>query len=189
MTTAISICSNALLQLGAGAIASFDENNDRARLCANLYPQERDALLRSHYWNCAIKRAVLPPLADAPAFEWRRAFALPGDWLRTLSVRDASGYLVDFRQEGRALLADVGELRLRYVWRNDVEGTWDELLVAVMTLRMKALLCYPVTKSTSLRESLLGELKVLMQQTKSIDAMDEPGETVAEESALLAVRR
>jgi hypothetical protein len=38
MASSISICSNALLALGAHPINDFDEDTDHARLCANLYP-------------------------------------------------------------------------------------------------------------------------------------------------------
>ena len=36
MTTPVTICSNALLMLGDNPIADFEEDNDRARLAANL---------------------------------------------------------------------------------------------------------------------------------------------------------
>src|SRR3546814_9999800 len=67
MTTEVSICSNALLRLGADPINSFDEadnfgsNIERARLCANLWPNVRRQVIRSHPWNCATKRVVLSP--------------------------------------------------------------------------------------------------------------------------------
>jgi hypothetical protein len=48
MATDVSICSNALLMLGDGPISDFTTVNDRTRLCANLFPQVRDAVLRSH---------------------------------------------------------------------------------------------------------------------------------------------
>ena len=63
MATAVSICSNALLMLGDNPINSFDESAtpgglDRARIADNLWPSTRNSILRSHPWNCAIKRAT-----------------------------------------------------------------------------------------------------------------------------------
>lgn len=40
MASSISICSNALLALGAHPINSFGENSEHARLCSNIYPTE-----------------------------------------------------------------------------------------------------------------------------------------------------
>src|SRR3546814_17640703 len=77
MTTEVSICSNALLRLGSDPINSFDEadnfgsNIERARLCANLWPNVRRQFLRTHPWTCATKRLVLPPAAAARSAERR----------------------------------------------------------------------------------------------------------------------
>ena len=49
--SAVSICSNALLLLGDKPIDSFDINNDRTRLVANLYTSKRDKVLRAHPWK------------------------------------------------------------------------------------------------------------------------------------------
>lgn len=188
MTTAIEICSNALLELGQLPISSFDEGNDRARLCANLYPNERNAQLRSHFWNCAVKRVQLTPQVAVPAYGFKAKYLLPGDWLRTLRVGTDREASLDFRQEGREILCDAGSIFLRYVWRNENEGSWDALLIEVMQARMKWKLAYPITKSTSLRAELRDEWRLMLKQAKSIDSMDEPGESVADESPLITAR-
>ena len=188
MATAVSICSNALQELGAAAIASFDDTNDRARLCANLYPTAKGEVLRAHAWRCARRRVQLSPLATVPAYGKAHAFQLPGDWVRTLKVGGFNDYPVEFQHEGRQLLSDASPLYLRYVSNLDNEGTWDDLLVSVMQMRMKWALCYPVTKSTSLRTELREEFRGFLKQAKSIDSMGEPPEMLAEQSPLIAAR-
>ncbi len=187
-STSVSICSNALLMLGAEPISSFTEGTDRARLCANLYPSNRDAVLRAHTWNCSVKRVTLAPLATAPTYGFAFQYLLPSDWVRTIKLGQYADYAADFRQEGRYLLSDSNVSQLRYVSRNIIEGTWDALLVDVMTQRMAWKLAYPVTKSTALRESLRGEYLLMLQQAKSIDSMEEPSDMIAEESPLISVR-
>lgn len=176
MTTAVSICSNALLMLGAQPINSFDEALDRARLASNLYPTVRDDLLRSHPWNCAVKRVVLAPLVAAPAFDYSYQFALPADWLRTLQVGDY-GDEIEYRTEGLNLLANVTALKLRYVFRNEVEATWDSKLVHVATLAMAARMAYGITQSASLEQTRLQEFQMALKQAKAIDGQDDPPET------------
>lgn len=187
MTSPVSICSNALISLGASPIADFNETGDRARMCANLYPSNRDALLRSHTWNCCIKRVALAADLTLPEYGFRGRYLLPGDWLRTVRLEGSSGWSAEYRQEGRYILTDGGA-SLRYVFRNENEGTWDTLLVEVMTALMAWRLSYPVTKSTSLRDSLGQEYARLLQQAKSIDSMEEPTDAFAEESPLISVR-
>ncbi|MCY0725785.1 hypothetical protein OVW19_29015, partial [Klebsiella pneumoniae] len=86
-------------------------------------------------------------------FGFRFQFALPGDLLRVLSVGEVWDD-IPYRVEGNRLLANVQVLKLRYVFRNEDESTWDAALVDVAEMMMQAKLAYAVTGSTSLRDSL-----------------------------------
>jgi len=185
MATKVSICSNALLILGAQTINALTENSDRARLASNLYDATRDDLLRSHPWNCAVKRVVLAPDVDEPAFDYGNQFSLPGDWLRTLSV-GPDGFEVDYRVEGEKILATGTSLALRYIFRNDNEATWDALLVTAMELKMAAKMCYAITKSASMTELTEKKLEAHMRMARSVDAQDDPAQTLGDERLLSA---
>lgn len=176
MTTSVSICSNALLMLGAQPINDMGEDLDRARIAANLYPSVRDDMLRSHPWNCAVKRVVLSPDTVSPAFGYAYQFRLPSDWLRTLSVGDY-GAEIDFRSEGRMLLADDDPLKLRYIFRNENESTWDAMLVQCMTLAMAARMAYAITQSASLESTRLQELQMALKRARAADGQDDLPET------------
>jgi hypothetical protein len=187
MTTPISICSQALLMLGKEPIADFDEGSDRAKYCANLYPALRDQLLRKHFWNCAIKRVLLSPMSTAPAFGFSAQFQLPGDFLRVYEVGMPGQTVAEFQIEGRAILANAQALPLRYVWRAD-EAQWDAALVHVATVMMAALLAYPVTQSTSLRDSMQSEAARALREAKSTDAQENPSETMGDDFPLIVGR-
>lgn len=177
--SAVSICSNALLLIGDKPIASFDVDNDRTRLVANLYAYKRDRVLRAHPWNCATKRVVLSPDETAPAFDWAYQFSLPGDWLRTLSVGlDGAGD--DYTIEGRKILMDSNVCRLRYIYRNEVEATWDALLVEAMTQVMVAALTYAITKSTSKQATEEEIVKRVLKEARTTDGQDNPPETLGD---------
>ncbi|UXZ44500.1 hypothetical protein [Pseudomonas soli] len=182
MATGVSICSNALLMLGAQTINDFQDqqNLDRAKLCANLYPSQRDSLLRAHPWNCCIKRIVLAPLAEAPAFGYSNAFELPADCLRVLEV-GSGGCQIDYLVESRTIQADTTVLELRYVFRNEAESTWDTHLIDLMTAAMAAVLAYPVTQSTSERDSREAKLAQLMKQAKAADGQEDPPQMLGDE--------
>lgn len=55
----VAICNLALTQLGANTIASLAEGTETARKCNAIYTLIRDAALRAHPWNFAIKRVDL----------------------------------------------------------------------------------------------------------------------------------
>lgn len=180
MTTAVSICSDALLMLGKEPIASMEEESDRARYCANLYPMMRDNLLRKTFWNCAIKRVLLSPDATPPAYGYSAQFQLPGDFLRLYEVGTPGRYVTDFELENRMILANASALPLRYVWRNDNEDNWDSGLVLTATAQMAALLAYPVCQSTSLRDSLMATALQVLRESEAIDAQENPSETLGD---------
>lgn len=192
MATAISICSNALLQLGKAPIASFNEPGDLARLCSNLYAAERDSILRENDWNCAIKRDVLAPMSTTPAFGFAAQFAIPSDFLRMVSIGDWSVGMPTcnrFRVEGRRILASGNMLPIVYVFRNDQESSWDSKLVELMTARMLWKLAYPVTQSTTLRDELKAEYVAMAKSARAIDAQENPSDALSDDFTLLNGRQ
>lgn len=181
MATSITICSNALLMLGAQTISSFDEAFgdgalDRAKLCSNLYPEVRDDMLRAHPWNFATKRVTLAPTTPAPEFDYANAFNLPGDWLRTLQVGE-KGYETDYETQGRQILSDDASLKLKYIYQNTVEGSWDSAFVHIMTLAMAARMAYAITQSATLEQTRLQELEQAMRKARALDGQDDPPQT------------
>lgn len=177
--TQVSICSNALLMLGAKSISSMNEDNDRAQLASNLYESVRDMTLRSHPWNCAVKRVLLAADTEAPAFDYTAAFTLPSDWLRTLQVGE-DGYEVDYKMESGKILAGGTSLPLRYIWRNTVESTWDAMLVHAMELQMAAAMAYPITMSTSKEDAAFKKLQAFMRDARNVDGQDDPAQTLGD---------
>lgn len=177
--SAVTICSNALQKLGAESIASFDEGSKHASLCANLWPQTRDALLRAHPWNCCTKRVILAPDTTAPEFDYSYRFAMPADCLKILQVGEY-GSEIDHRVENGYILADTNVLRLRYVSKVDEPAEWDTMLVDLMTARMKAELAYAVTQSASMAEMSVKEFEMAFRRAKAADGQDDPPETLGD---------
>ena len=179
MATRVSICSNALLLLGGKTINSLDEGTDRASLASNLYDSVRDSLLRSHPWNCAVKRVILAPDTETPAFDYSAQFTLPGDWLKTISV-GPDGYEVDYKHESGKVLANGTSLALRYISRNDNEATWDSMLVHAMELKMAAEMAYPITGSASMADLMNGKLLQHLKAARAVDGQDDPPQTLGD---------
>jgi hypothetical protein len=186
-TSDVQICSNALLLLGAQTINSFSDDSDRALIVANLWPNCRDAVLRSHPWNCAIKRASLAPDVDPPAFEYAYQFLLPGDCLRVLALGE-EGDTLYYRIEARRIVMDEAECKLKYIFRNEDVTTWDSLLVSACEAYIAMLAAYPVTKSPSVREQMEKLYAYQLRQARTVDALEEPTEGVGD-FPLLSVRR
>ncbi len=186
MTTALEICSNALEMLADDPLESLDQDTPAARRANNLYNTVKRAVLRSHPWNCATKRVILSPDVDAPAFDWTHQFTLPGDWLRTLQV-GLKQCPEAFAPEGKKLLANTATLRLVYVAEID-EDMMDAMLVEGMEKSMAAVLAYPTTASSALRDSMLAEVDKYMKSVRAIDGQDAPSESLSDELILIGSR-
>lgn len=176
--SSVSICSNALLSLGDNTINAFSDPTDRARL-SNLYETRRNALLRSHPWNCAVKRVILAPDTTTPIFDFSNRFVLPADCLRVLQVGNRYEEL-DYKIESGAILADTDVLPLRYIWLNDVESSWDAMLIEGMELVMAAAFAYPITQSTSKEQACMEAVKSFLKQARAVDGTEEPPETLGD---------
>ena len=185
MASKISICSQALLMVGDRPIASFDEGNDRAMLCSNLYEDARRATLRAHPWNCAIKRDTLAPTSTAPAYEYSYAFNLPADCLRVLSIGDDNS--AEYKIEGRQILYDDNTLPIRYIFDNTDENSFDALLIEAITFQMASRMAYPIAKSASLQQQLQSLYADVLKRAQGVDAQEDTPEEFGD-TPLISVR-
>lgn len=185
MASEITICSNALLQLGSQPIAAFDEGTDNSLLCANLWEQTRDGVLRAHPWNCATKRLSLAPSATAPIYGFNFAFDVPGDFLRLMEAD--TGY--NYKVEGRQILADENPLLIKYIWRNEAVPSYDTLLIEALTAAMKAALAYPITKSTTKESETLALYLERLRLARAIDGQEGTPDAIGDSQTINARRR
>ena len=101
MASVVQICNSALNQLGASSITALTDDSKNARLCNERYTTVRDAVFRSHPWNCLVKRIQLAQDTDTPPWGFTYQYTLPSDCLRVLQIKD---YNSDYKIEGRKLL-------------------------------------------------------------------------------------
>jgi hypothetical protein len=187
-TDAISICSRALVLIGAGAIASFEEG-PAAATAAQLYPGVRDSLLSKHPWRFARSTARLARLAAAPDF-WRGAFRLPSDCLVLRGLRrtaDPAAPAVDlWDRQGEDVVANEDDLFAIYT-RRVPEGAFPPWFAHLLTYATAAELALPVTDSGTLADRWTirafgtpgeggtgGEFAV----ARRVDAQQQPAETL-----------
>ena len=157
MSTAVSICSNALRLIGADSITLLSESTDRARLCNAFYAPTRDSCLREHPWNFSIVRDTLSPEVSGPESQYTYQYVLPTDpyCLRVLRVNDddAENWVV----EGRKLLTNEGTCVLKYISQVDDPADFDPVFTEALEYRLASKLAYPLIKK---REVAIDMLKL-----------------------------
>jgi hypothetical protein len=81
--SALSICSDALIMLGAKPISAFNEGTDAANIADALYATVRDQALVQYPWTFNTKKVQLSQLVTTPVNEYKYQYSLPSDRIQT----------------------------------------------------------------------------------------------------------
>ena len=150
--TALSICSDALLMLGAKPISSFDEGTDEASVANRLYPDIKDQAILMYPWSFSYKKTSIARLITTTINEYRYEYQLPGDRLTSpRAIYDTSSTNIPPRKEyriiGDKLLADYEEVYIDYQYsvpEYEMPSYFVQLLKYMMTWH----LALPITDQT-----------------------------------------
>lgn len=117
--SALSICSDALLMLGAKPISSFTEGTDEASVCDRLYADIRDQALMVYPWSFSFKKTQLAQLVTTPTNEYKYEYQMPSDRLgapRAVYASNAVGAntIIDYRIMGSKLLTNEEVIYVDY---------------------------------------------------------------------------
>ncbi len=150
--TDLQLCNAALVKLGATPITGLDAGDAAASIAQTLYPLVTEAVLAAHPWSFTLKRAALTALADPPPVDFRKRFALPGDFLRALYI-DNRGASPRYAILGDELHSDADRVVLTYQFRPP-EATFPPFFRTALTARLAADFCIPLTENSSRAEAL-----------------------------------
>ena len=192
MPSVVDICNQAMDLLGASTIISLEENSKEARLCNRRFNTVRDAVIRSHPWNCAIVRAELAEETTPPPFGFAHQFLLPLDpyCLRVLSFftnnvdAEISPYdsQVMYKIEGRKILTDEETCRITYLARVTNTEDFDSLLTNAIAYRLASETAYAITGSNSVAQSMYSLYEQRIRDAKSMDALEgKPDRIISDE--------
>jgi hypothetical protein len=154
VSTAIGLCSAALLKLGATPIQSFADGTAESIVADSLYPIVRDGLLSAHPWSFTIAQQSLGPPATPLSLDYPFAFDLPTECLRVLAAgAGGRGRGLAYRIHGNQLLTGSPEVMLSYQ-RRTPEALFPPFFVAALVARLAAELCLPLTESSTRADRL-----------------------------------
>ncbi len=173
MASTVDICNSALNMLGGATIISLTENSKNGRLCNQRYEPVRDAIFRSHPWNCLIKRTDLAANTETPNFQWKFQYTLPADCIRVLRTENSNlSNEEQYRIEGRNLLTDQSTIKIQYVAKITDTTKYDTLLIETISARLAAELCYPITQSSTLMDRMFALYDAKLKEARFADATE-----------------
>ena len=181
MASKVDLANEALLLLGANTITSFTDNDSIAVLVNLFFPSERDAVLRSHRWNCAITTANIASLATTPIIDWEYKFTLPTDpyCLRVLDVRTVTGDIkLDHEIQGRELFTEESTVDITYIKRLDDTTQFDALLYQALVFRMAWKLAFPIMRSHTVMGQMGTMYEAVVREARTIDSQEGTPETI-----------
>ena len=175
MTSAVDIANSALNNIGASTINSLTEDSVAARIVNQRYVFVRDAVFRSHPWNCLVRRASLAQNSTAPTWGYTYAYNLPTDpyCLRVLRLEKLD---LDYKVEGRTIVSDELTMKIKFIARVTDPNEYDTLLVESIAARLAADICYGITNSNALVANMVALYESKLKEARFVDATEgQPG--------------
>ena len=169
MASTVEICNGALNQLGAKTILSLTEDSKNARLCNSRYTQVRDALFRTHPWNCLQKRIQIAADSTAPAWGFTYAYTLPADCLRLLKILD---YDSNYKVEGRIVLSNTETMKILYVARVTDPNEYDELLRETLSAALGADIGFGITSNNQTAQNMYQLFQDKLRDARFVDSTE-----------------
>jgi hypothetical protein len=198
--TGVSICSDALLMLGAKAISSFNDGTDESSVCDRLYPDVRDSTLVMYPWSFSVKKVKLARLITTPNSVWSYEFQLPGDRLGNpravyQSATPGSPVQKDWEIQGDKLLTNLDTVYIDYQYSVG-EFAMPQYFVQLLKYMMAWHLALPITEQSD-RAQYWQQIAVgaigengrggYIRTAMNIDGQGQPSRII-EDFTLIAVR-
>ena len=148
--TPVSICSDALILLGAKPISSFNDGTDEANTADRLYPNLRDSALMMQPWSFAYKKVQLSRLLTTPINEWQYKYQMPGNSLgNPRAVFNTSAAYArpvkEWEIQGTELMTNELEVYIDYPYRTP-EYAMPSYFVQFLKYMMAWHLAYPISE-------------------------------------------
>jgi hypothetical protein len=186
MADETTVLNDALLQIGADPITGIDDGTANANVCKQFYPNLRDALIRAHHWNFAMKRATLAADAVAPLFGFSSQFTLPADLLKIVEYSGGNPVVVGgsvttplfaipqrYVIEERKLLTNDTIVMIVYLSRVTNPDLWDGLFYQLVTTWLASKLALSIAKDASKAKALLEmATNLLLPMASAVDGQE-----------------
>jgi hypothetical protein len=198
--TGISICSDALIMLGAKAITSFNDGTDESSACDRLYSDIRDSTLATYPWTFSFKKIQLAQLLTNPTSVWKYQYQLPGDKISNPravynSANPGSPVQKDWEIQGDVLMTNLTSVYIDYQYSLG-EFAMPQYFVQLLKYMMAWHLAMPITeqsdKAQYWQRVAIGDISEngrggFFRTAMQIDGQNNPVRVI-EDYSLIAVR-
>jgi hypothetical protein len=181
LASKIGIWNAALDDLGHRPLVDTGEAIEAGRILTRRYDRVVADCLLEASWNHATETVKLD--ADTgvtPAFGYRKVFAKPSDWVRTIALSEDEYLnfpLLSYYDDVNFWSSDNSPVYVRYTSNDTGLGLdltrWGAGFTRFVELELAVRSCLRITQSGSLKESLEKDRDRARKHAKAVDAMDE----------------
>jgi hypothetical protein len=171
-----TLCSAALLLVGANTIQSFEDETREAEVCAIHYPIVRDALLAEYPWRFCHAMRSLNQMVDTPLANWAYAYTLPDDCVVVRGVTDNSPYELI----GPHLYSDNSQVNLIYQFLPD-ERKFPVKFNQVLVYELAVVLSPSLRDSASGMDKYKSMAELEKRKARSMDSQSQPPSGLSEQ--------
>jgi hypothetical protein len=175
--TQIDIVNAMAVELGSTErVTTIEGGGALARHARACWERVTRRIAAEHPWNHLVRRAMLNAAAEAPAFGYERAFALPADCLRFLPPNPNDGEnWFEAEVEGDMLATDAeAPLPIRYVSTERLAaiGRWPAWFAEAVIFALAEACAESVTGSQSIRGTMQDKAEEALRKAKRRDALE-----------------
>lgn len=169
-----TICNLALAKIGDLSILSLDDPTPEARFSKLFYQPTLQALLRLREWQFAIRFVQLSPISPDPTIGWAKAYGLPSDFSRivSLNVFDDFTNSPPYEVNGNKLYTDETTAFIRYISDSPDANDFDDIFIELLTTKIAAKLARPLAGSLDITKDLNEDYNNLLKAAESIGEKD-----------------
>jgi len=182
MATNIEICSNALVMVGHGSIASFTEGGAGANTASALYETTYESLLSQYRWHFASAKATLSRLTAAPLNEFTYAYQLPANYISSTGIHPR----VDYEIYEDKLYCNETTIDLDYVFKPD-ESKLPGYFQRALEFNLAAVFAIPVTDNSTKAEEYRKMFEDQLKRARYVDSQSRPVDAIVD-SPFISVR-
>lgn len=163
--TDVSICSQALLLLGANQITSFSDGTAPSSICSVLYPRIKSQTLGLYHWSFSLSKTVLSKLATTPTNFYTYAYQLPTDMFLGVprvvytSTSTSAPNTTEYEIQGNQLLTNQSTIVVDYqklISEQEMPSYFIQLLIYQMTWHLAEPVTDQITKADYWKNVALG---------------------------------
>lgn len=198
----ITIINMALTMLGEERITTLADANKTTRAVNAVYDVLLAKELRARLWSFTKTRAQLAANVTVPLFGYGRAYDLPADCLRLLSINnwnlgpDQSDYRggsdrAPYTIEGRQIITDAENdattgtpIQMNIVYVRLIEDTsqWDGAFTEYFAAKLAFRLAEPLTQSQSKKQSAAQDAAESLAEAIRANAVELPADYIEDDT-------